>query len=79
MIAGDGAKKGPAPGEDEDSQVWSIPEEELFEGGWELEEIDGVEQILDGGEDQKRIFSTVLDLTEDEVRVLRRGAGQWPI
>jgi len=56
-----------------------IPEEELFESGWELEEIDGLDIILDGGEERERVFSTILDLCSDEVKVLRYGAGQWPI
>ncbi|MDR0451627.1 MAG: Sua5/YciO/YrdC/YwlC family protein [Treponema sp.] len=56
-----------------------IPEEDLFEGGWELEEIDGLDMILDPGEEQQRIFSTILDLTGDEAVPLRRGAGPWPI
>ncbi|MDR1374313.1 MAG: L-threonylcarbamoyladenylate synthase [Treponema sp.] len=56
-----------------------IPEEELFEGGWELEDINGVDLILDGGEEQNRIFSTVLDISGDEVAVLRKGVGPWPV
>ncbi|MDR3193622.1 MAG: L-threonylcarbamoyladenylate synthase [Treponema sp.] len=55
-----------------------IPEEELFEGGWELESINGIDLILDGGEEQNRIFSTVLDLSGDDVVVLRQGVGHWP-
>jgi tRNA A37 threonylcarbamoyladenosine synthetase subunit TsaC/SUA5/YrdC len=55
-----------------------IPEEELFEGGWELEEIRGVDLILDGGEEQNRMFSTILDLSGDDIRTLRQGAGPWP-
>jgi len=54
-----------------------IAEEELFEGGWELEAIPGVEFILDTGEERPRILSTVLDLSGDEPRVLRSGAGDW--
>jgi tRNA threonylcarbamoyl adenosine modification protein (Sua5/YciO/YrdC/YwlC family) len=61
-----------------DTELPPIPEEELFEGGWELEGIDGVDMILDSGEDRERIFSTILDLTGDEIRLLRRGAGIWP-
>jgi tRNA threonylcarbamoyl adenosine modification protein (Sua5/YciO/YrdC/YwlC family) len=53
-------------------------EEELFEGGWELEGINGIDLILDGGEEQNRIFSTVLDVSGDEVIVLRQGVGPWP-
>jgi tRNA A37 threonylcarbamoyladenosine synthetase subunit TsaC/SUA5/YrdC len=56
-----------------------IPEEDLFEGGWELEDITGLDLILDPGEEQQRIFSTILDLCGDEVRVIRRGAGPWPV
>jgi len=56
-----------------------IPEEDLFESGWELDEIDGLDLILDGGEERERIFSTILDLCADEVKVLRHGAGLWPI
>ena len=62
-----------------ETELPPIPEEDLFEGGWELEEIQGVDIVLDGGEEQERIFSTILDLSGDEVRVLRRGAGLWPI
>jgi tRNA threonylcarbamoyl adenosine modification protein (Sua5/YciO/YrdC/YwlC family) len=62
----------------EDFESPESPEDELFEGGWELEEINGVDLILDGGEEQNRIFSTILDLAGDEVDVLRQGAGPWP-
>ena len=55
-----------------------IPEEELFESGWELEGIEGLDLILDSGEERERIFSTILDMCEDEVKLLRQGAGAWP-
>jgi tRNA threonylcarbamoyl adenosine modification protein (Sua5/YciO/YrdC/YwlC family) len=55
-----------------------IPEEDLFESGWELEGIDNLDLVLDSGEDLPRIFSTILDMTGDEIRVFRRGAGPWP-
>jgi tRNA threonylcarbamoyl adenosine modification protein (Sua5/YciO/YrdC/YwlC family) len=54
-------------------------EETLFDGGWEMEDILGLDLILDPGEDQSRLFSTVLDLSEGEVQVLRQGAGSWPV
>ena len=54
-------------------------EETLFEGGWELEEIRGLDLILDPGEDRNRIFSTVLDISSGEVQILRQGAGPWPV
>jgi len=54
-------------------------EETLFDGGWELEDIRGLDLILDPGEDRNRIFSTVLDISSGEVQVLRQGAGIWPV
>jgi len=57
----------------------STDEETLFEGGWELEDIPHLDLVLDPGEDRKRIFSTVLDLSSGEIQVLRQGAGHWPV
>jgi tRNA threonylcarbamoyl adenosine modification protein (Sua5/YciO/YrdC/YwlC family) len=62
-----------------EAELPPIPEENLFEGGWELEGIPGVDLILDGGEEQNRIFSTILDISGGEVKLLRRGAGPWPV
>ena len=59
------------------ADLWS--EETLFEGGWELEDINGIDVILDPGEDRNRIFSTVLDLSSGEVQLVRQGAGSWPV
>ena len=53
-------------------------EETLFEGGWEMDDIRGLDLILDPGEDRNRIFSTVLDISTGEVQILRQGAGVWP-
>jgi tRNA A37 threonylcarbamoyladenosine synthetase subunit TsaC/SUA5/YrdC len=61
-----------------DTELPPIPEEELFESGWELESIKGVDLILDSGEERERIFSTILYLCDDEVKLLRKGAGSWP-
>jgi tRNA A37 threonylcarbamoyladenosine synthetase subunit TsaC/SUA5/YrdC len=61
-----------------DTELPPVPEEDLFEGGWELEDIEGVDLILDGGEERERIFSTILDLGGEDVRLLRTGAGLWP-
>jgi tRNA threonylcarbamoyl adenosine modification protein (Sua5/YciO/YrdC/YwlC family) len=60
-------------------QLPPIPEEDLFEGGWELEAITGLDLILDTGEERPRIFSTILDVSGDEVTTLRMGAGAWPV
>jgi tRNA threonylcarbamoyl adenosine modification protein (Sua5/YciO/YrdC/YwlC family) len=61
------------------SELPPIPEEELFENGRELVDITELDLILDGKEERERIFSTILDLCADEVKVIRFGAGQWPI
>ncbi|MCL2186572.1 MAG: L-threonylcarbamoyladenylate synthase [Treponema sp.] len=62
-----------------ENELPPIPEEELFESGWELEEIDGLDLILDGGEERERIFSTILDLSSaEDIKVIRQGAGKWP-
>ena len=63
----------------EDEMLPPILEEELFEEGWEVEAIDGLSMILDPGEERPRIFSSVLDLCNDEVKLIRAGAGanQW--
>jgi tRNA threonylcarbamoyl adenosine modification protein (Sua5/YciO/YrdC/YwlC family) len=66
-------------GDPEGAELPPIPEEDLFEGGWELEGIAGVDLILDTGDERPRIFSTILELTGAEVRLLRRGAGPWPV
>lgn len=75
------AKKSMAGGEaeadDERSDFYGIPEEDLFEGGWELEAIEGIDLILDDGAEKPRLLSTVLDLTGDEAVLLRAGAGPW--
>jgi tRNA threonylcarbamoyl adenosine modification protein (Sua5/YciO/YrdC/YwlC family) len=67
-------------GQEEQKYSDYIPGEEyLFEGGWELEEIKGLDLIMDPGEERNRIFSTVLDLSSGEIQLLRQGAGQWPV
>lgn len=63
----------------EEGKLPSIPEDLLFEGGWELEDIPGLDLILDTGDERPRIFSTILDLTGDEVVLVRQGAGAWPV
>jgi len=56
-----------------------IPEDELFEYGWELDDIEGLDIILESGEERERIFSTILNMCTDEITVLRYGAGKWPV
>ena len=67
------------PSADDEPELLSIPEEYLFEGGWELDGIDGVDMVLDDGEERERIFSTILDLSGEDIAVIRRGAGAWPV
>jgi tRNA threonylcarbamoyl adenosine modification protein (Sua5/YciO/YrdC/YwlC family) len=75
----DPARQFPAEtGEGEEGYNAFFREEELFEGGWELEDIPSLDLILDPGEDRERIFSTVLDLSAGDVRLVREGAGIWP-
>ncbi len=63
----------------EEGKLPPIPEDELFEGGWKLEDVAGIDLILDTGEERPRIFSTILDLTGDEAALIRQGAGPWPV
>ena len=63
----------------EDPDAGYYREETLFDGGWELEDIRGLDLVLDPGEDRNRIFSTVLDISSGEVNLLRQGAGPWPV
>lgn len=65
--------------ESETAALPPIPEEELFEGGWELEDIPSLDLIMDTGEELPRLYSTVLDFTSGDVVLLRSGAGSWPI
>ncbi|MDR1400448.1 MAG: L-threonylcarbamoyladenylate synthase [Treponema sp.] len=55
-----------------------IPEDELFEGGWELEALEWIALILDSGIEQERLFSTVIDISGSP-QVLRTGVGPWPV
>ena len=55
-----------------------FPEEALFSGGWELEDLPGIDLILDPGEGNERLLGTVLDIRSGEVEVLRLGAGVYP-
>jgi tRNA threonylcarbamoyl adenosine modification protein (Sua5/YciO/YrdC/YwlC family) len=63
----------------EETELPPIPEEDLFEGGWELDGIDGVDLVLDDGEERERIFSTILDISGEEIKLIRQGIGEWPI
>ncbi|MDR2746099.1 MAG: Sua5/YciO/YrdC/YwlC family protein [Treponema sp.] len=64
---------------DSGEELPPIPEEDLFDGGWEMEGIAGIDLILDTGEERPRIFSTILDISGPDIRLIRSGAGSWPI
>ncbi|MBN2873775.1 MAG: L-threonylcarbamoyladenylate synthase [Spirochaetales bacterium] len=63
---------------DSDAPPPEFPEEALFSSGYELEDLPGVDLILDPGEDNERLLGTVLDLRSGEVEVIRHGAGAYP-
>jgi tRNA A37 threonylcarbamoyladenosine synthetase subunit TsaC/SUA5/YrdC len=63
----------------EGTELPPIPEEDLFEGGWELDGIDGVDLVLDDGEERERIFSTILDISSEDIKLIRQGTGPWPV
>ncbi|MBB6479685.1 L-threonylcarbamoyladenylate synthase [Spirochaeta isovalerica] len=52
------------------------PEENLLECGWELENIRGIDLIIDSGEALEKSLSTVLRLDGGVVEVLRYGDGK---
>lgn len=53
-------------------------EELLFETGWELEDIEEIDVILDTGEVLEKRLSTVVRLTADGPELLRQGKAAWP-
>jgi tRNA threonylcarbamoyl adenosine modification protein (Sua5/YciO/YrdC/YwlC family) len=61
-----------------ETELPPIPEDDLFEGGWELDGINDVDLVLDDGEERERIFSTILDISGEDIKLLRQGAGAWP-
>jgi len=64
---------------DDETELPPIPEENLFEGGWELDGINGVDLVLDDGEERECVFSTILDISGEDVKLIRQGAGGWPV
>lgn len=63
----------------EDQGLWDVEyaEENLFEMGWELDDLEGIDVILDGGEALDKTLTTVLDLTGGEFSVIRQGIGPF--
>lgn len=61
----------------QDNTLWdeSYAEENLFEYSYELEDIKDINIIVDDGELQPKILSTVIRLSEEEPQLYRQGAG----
>jgi tRNA threonylcarbamoyl adenosine modification protein (Sua5/YciO/YrdC/YwlC family) len=60
------------------SREWwniSYAEENLFECGWELESIEEIDLILDAGDPLPKVLSTVVNMTEDTISIIRHGIG----
>jgi tRNA threonylcarbamoyl adenosine modification protein (Sua5/YciO/YrdC/YwlC family) len=57
---------------------WDVKyaEENLFECGWELENIDDIDLIVDSGDPLPKVLSTVINMTKDEINVIRYGIGK---
>ncbi|OHD13592.1 MAG: threonylcarbamoyl-AMP synthase [Spirochaetes bacterium GWD1_27_9] len=62
----------------EDKTWWDAgyAEENLFEAGYELEDIREIDLIIDSGEVLPKILSTVVRLTENEPEIIRQGIGE---
>ena len=51
-------------------------EENLFECGWELENIDEIDLILDSGDPLPKVLSTVINMTTENINIIRYGIGK---
>jgi len=54
---------------------YNYAEENLYEYGWELEEIEGIDIILDHGDSLPKLLTTVIRLNYDNIEIIREGAG----
>lgn len=64
------ASKDMTEGEDWDYQ---FTEENLYHNGWEVEDIPGLDMVIDTGEELPTNLSTVVRLTSDEPEIVRDG------
>jgi tRNA threonylcarbamoyl adenosine modification protein (Sua5/YciO/YrdC/YwlC family) len=53
----------------------AFAQEYLFESAWELEDLANVDLILDPNENQPKVLTTVVDLTEGSPLLVRQGLG----
>jgi tRNA threonylcarbamoyl adenosine modification protein (Sua5/YciO/YrdC/YwlC family) len=58
----------------------ALPDQEVLNTAWEIEEEQGhaLDLVVDCGQPEG-IPSTIVDLTEDEPVLVRQGAGVWPL
>jgi tRNA threonylcarbamoyl adenosine modification protein (Sua5/YciO/YrdC/YwlC family) len=58
----------------------ALPDQEVLNTAWEIEEEQGhaLDLVVDCGQPEG-IPSTIVDLTEDEPVLVRQGAGAWPL
>ena len=56
---------------------WDVryAEENLFESAWELEDIPEIDMIIDAGDPLPKVLSTVVDMTEENIKIMRQGIG----
>ncbi len=59
------------------SQDEEYTEELLFQEGWELEGIEGIDMIIDTGEQLERSLSTVIKINGTTIEIIRQGKGIW--
>lgn len=57
---------------------YEFTRDNLFHFGWEVEEIPGLDMVLDTGEELPTNLSTVIRLTEDEPEMIREGIASFP-
>ena len=55
----------------------AFAQEYLFESAWELEDLPGIDLILDPNEDQPKVLTTVVDLTNGAPVLVRQGLGKF--
>lgn len=59
-----------------ESWDYEFTRENLYDYGWEVEDIPGLDMVLDTGEELPTNLSTVIRLTEDEPEIIRQGVGE---
>ena len=58
---------------------YEFSRDNLYTNGWEVEDIPGLDLVLDTGEELHTFLSTVIRLTEDEPEIVREGTEFEPL